>query len=356
MWLGILLHAIIVYKYTPEANWPSDAQLKSPFLDWLYELIHLFRMPLFFMVAGFFARLVLMKSGEKYFITQRVRRILIPFLVGIVVLVPTSLLPFHFYRLRFVEGMEFTSAARDSIKSMFGWNGMLHLWFLYYLLIFYTFFIIGTKMVKWSGWEIAGHVSRLINHITPMKLGVSIILLYGIFLIFNAYLPPVYTGIRPNFFYLCYYGFFFLAGWVMQINMKSIESFKGYAWIYLLFGILISIFNYYYTGELSLKIELFIMSIGTISLVVGITGIFLRYCEADNKVWRYFSDSAYWVYLIHVCIVAGLQVFLLPYGFSGWVKLLIVLTSTFLISLLTYHLFVRYTIIGEYLHGKRNRS
>ena len=75
MWLGVVLHALIVYKSVPEPNWPHDDSFNSEFLDWLYQYIHVFRMPLFFLVAGFFARLVITRSGIKYFRIQRKKRI-----------------------------------------------------------------------------------------------------------------------------------------------------------------------------------------------------------------------------------------------------------------------------------------
>src|SRR3954465_13632815 len=91
MWLGIVLHSIIVYKANPEPNWPHDDRIFSGFLEWLYQVIHVFRMPLFFLVAGFFSRLVIMRSGINYFVTQRFKRIVVPFVLGVIIIVPLSL-------------------------------------------------------------------------------------------------------------------------------------------------------------------------------------------------------------------------------------------------------------------------
>ena len=103
MWLGIVLHSIIAYKSVPEIGWPVDNRFNLGFLDWMYAYIHIFRMPVFFLVAGFFARLVIMRSGINYFVTQRFKRILIPFVIGTILLVPLTMIPFHFYKFFFLQ-------------------------------------------------------------------------------------------------------------------------------------------------------------------------------------------------------------------------------------------------------------
>ena len=50
-----------------------------------------------------------------------------------------------------------------------------------------------------------------------------------------------------------------------------------------------------------------------------------------------------------------LQVLMLYSVIPGWFRMPLVIIVTFAITMITYHYFVRYTIIGEYLHGKRIR-
>src|SRR5687768_9972102 len=88
MWLGVILHSIIFFKKVPAENWPHDPYLFSTVLEWLYEFIHSFRMPLFFLVAGYFSSLVIEKRSLNEFISQRVQRILIPFILALVLIVP----------------------------------------------------------------------------------------------------------------------------------------------------------------------------------------------------------------------------------------------------------------------------
>jgi glucan biosynthesis protein C len=353
MWLGIILHSIIVYKVVPEPNWPSDSAFNLGFLDWFYEYIHFFRMPLFFMVAGFFARLVIIRSGGKYFVIQRFRRILIPFIIGVILLVPLSLLPFNYYRFFYLENLSKVEAFNNSLNLMIRWNGLVHLWFLYYLIIFYLlslglFFLVKkNKIFSTSGWK------QRIEKITPGKLSLVTILLFVILYVSNAPTPPVNTSIRPNPLYIIYYGFFYACGWVLQINMKSVISLVKYGWILFVLGTVLSVIYFFYEPKFTIGVKYMIAAIQTVCLVVGITGLFIKYFTRESYQWRYLSDAAYWVYLIHIIIVVSCQVILIESPVPGILRLPIVVLTTFTLSLISYHYFVRYTMIGEFLHGKR---
>jgi len=52
MWLGIVLHVSVLYMSRPSPlPWHDDQS--SPLADLLVAVIHAFRMPLFFILAGF---------------------------------------------------------------------------------------------------------------------------------------------------------------------------------------------------------------------------------------------------------------------------------------------------------------
>ena len=60
----------------------------SPFLSDAGFVAHIFRMSLFFFIAGFFGRLLYHKLGARGFWTNRAMRILVPLIVGWVILMP----------------------------------------------------------------------------------------------------------------------------------------------------------------------------------------------------------------------------------------------------------------------------
>ena len=96
MILGIFLHATIAYKVDTLPTWPHDDVFTNKAFDFVYLLIHSFRMPLFFLIAGFFCRFLLLKIGEKEFIRHRWKRIVIPFGLSLICILPFTIYPFLF--------------------------------------------------------------------------------------------------------------------------------------------------------------------------------------------------------------------------------------------------------------------
>ena len=88
MLLGLLLHVCIFFMPPEKYFWGSGDYsgdiLNAQFLNF----IHLFRMQLFFLLAGFFAELVVDRKGLSAFVLDRLKRILLPFVVGVLVMVP----------------------------------------------------------------------------------------------------------------------------------------------------------------------------------------------------------------------------------------------------------------------------
>ena len=350
MWLGVVLHSIIVYKSEAEPNWPHEKE-SYHVLNVVYEFIHTFRMPLFYMVAGFFSCMVIAKSGIFSFLKQRSKRILVPFLAGIIIIVPLSLFPFSLNQYYFFEQMSLSDAFSNSVHDLLKWKGMAHLWFLYYLILFYCIATVTVRVFRFIPVPSASIAPWA--QIAPALL-LLLITIASVLIYYQAYLPPVYTGVKPNIFFLIYYGSFFMFGWWLFRLPALLKVIGRSGHVLLLAGLLLFIvrMNHLYTPASLLSFAG--AGIETCLLVLGITGLFLKYFNNESKTWRYFSDASYWVYLTHLFIVSSTQVaFLTVTGIPSWLKLIIVLAVAFGITMFTYQKFVRKTIIGEFLHGKR---
>ena len=85
MLLGIALHAALAYI---GAGWVVSEERISAELSMLVPAIHGFRMPLFFLLSGFFSAMLWRRRGLGQLLSQRARRILLPLLLGCVTIVP----------------------------------------------------------------------------------------------------------------------------------------------------------------------------------------------------------------------------------------------------------------------------
>ena len=85
--LGVVFHA--AQSFGPHNNyWAIVDSTPSTFLERFCFGSHSFRMALFFLIAGFFARLLLSRRGTAGYVRNRLQRILVPLVVGWVVLYP----------------------------------------------------------------------------------------------------------------------------------------------------------------------------------------------------------------------------------------------------------------------------
>jgi len=62
MLLGIVLHAALPYVPDVEFFWPTDER-SSQLINTIFQFIHIWRMPLFFILSGFFANLIITRRS-----------------------------------------------------------------------------------------------------------------------------------------------------------------------------------------------------------------------------------------------------------------------------------------------------
>ena len=85
MLLGIALHAGLSLTPFP---WPVQDTRQSEWYGLFFAAVHGFRMPLFFLLSGFFTAMLWRCRGLKALLGHRLRRVFLPLLVGMVTVVP----------------------------------------------------------------------------------------------------------------------------------------------------------------------------------------------------------------------------------------------------------------------------
>ena len=62
MFMGIVLHAALPYVNFNIPDWPSEKSSSEP-ITVIFQFIHLWRMPLFFILSGFFSNLLITRHN-----------------------------------------------------------------------------------------------------------------------------------------------------------------------------------------------------------------------------------------------------------------------------------------------------
>ena len=148
MWLGIVLHAAVNYMVGPSPT-PWHDSRSTLAADLLVVFVHAFRMPVFFILAGFFVAMLVAKKGVGGMLRQRVRRLVLPFVVywPLLLLGMGALIALYVHRNVFgTPGLDFSIIPKiPGVATV----GTMHLWFVYYLFLFCLTTACCVRLSRW---------------------------------------------------------------------------------------------------------------------------------------------------------------------------------------------------------------
>ncbi|MDZ4349371.1 MAG: acyltransferase family protein [Xanthomonadaceae bacterium] len=153
MLAGVVFHAALAYSPLASPFWPTADRQHWVGVDALIWLPHLVRMPLFFLVSGYFTAALLARRGLAGLARQRVRRVLVPFVLAwpLVYLSLSASTEWALVHVQHPSGfllMVQAWLAQPQPPALPPGTG--HLWFLAYLLLFSLMVWIG-RSLEWSG-------------------------------------------------------------------------------------------------------------------------------------------------------------------------------------------------------------
>jgi len=368
MLLGLVIHAAVSYMTLPahEEVWRFRGVQTSAFFDYVVFYIHVFRMPIFYVIAGFFAALLYLRRGPGGLARNRIYRVAVPFAVGWIILMPLTEAGFHFaiaaQQSTLANGWNAAVASLTSL-SIFA-DTTLHLWFLYYLLMFYAFVLVAGPLLR----ALPGVFRRTAKSAFGAALESPFrALLFAIPTTLTLWPMPegnLQTSISfvPDLNTFAAYAVFFVFGWLLYERRDELHTFQQYAWTQVILATFLVPLN----TEAALRAAL---SEGTDAgahataaisgavmvwlLVFGITGLFLRYFDRPSPVVRYIVDSSYWLYLLHLPFTIWLPGLMTQVSWSAGTQFLVILAVMTPILLLSYDVLVRPTAIGALLNGRR---
>jgi ABC-type multidrug transport system ATPase subunit len=88
---------------------------------------------------------------------------------------------------------------------------------------------------------------------------------------------------------------------------------------------------------------------------LGLTGLALRFLSNYSATRRYIADASYWIYLVHLPLIAALQVWVGSWPLHWGAKFPFIVVVGFGILFLSYHYLVRPSFIGQLLNGRKIR-
>lgn len=367
MLVGVFMHAALAYTLLMDQIWLVSNPEKSDFMLHILAFTHLFRMPLFFLIAGFFLHYLIQRRGIKNTLKRRSLRILLPLAIFLPILAISvmAIIGYAIETLKvqspmlnyFIYLAQNPNAAKPPASTM-------HLWFLYHL---FLFTLLAAIWIKFSAIKLCTlplfQSPRLILTALPFVLVPA---LYSM----PAPLPAP-EHIYPELWSFGFYGIFFLLGWSMFSNQVLLDRLQSY-WPAMLALCVIAYPAYVSTLPETFALDELLQMLSQgfspdfshliTALLEAFLGVYLtllsllvgrRYLNRANRFMRYLADASYWVYIIHLPVLLLIQYQIQSYDWGPWLKFSVSAFATLALGLISYALLIRWTPIGWMLNGRK---
>ena len=387
MLLGVVFHASIGFMVgnvlgafpAMEAEvtlWLATDRAAHTTYDAAVYVIHAFRMPVFFVLAGFFAHRVYQQRGARGFLLHRARRVLVPFVLALTTIVPLSYAIGYYAALVRVPPTGVHDLASFLAYSTIPTGGQLeiltlHLWFLEYLLVFYLLTVAVVAVAR----ALPAAVKRAAASVAYHAIGSRLAPLWLAALTWPAaYQMPEWSiqidvTLRTPLHLLAFYGVYYLAGWSLYARRDEIlacwgarsTAYLGLGLLFVLPVLVQAIGPAWQRAEGASRNVLdgvghAAHALFVALLTLGVIGLFVRRFPRPNGIVRYLADASYWVYLAHFPLVGLLAVLVAQWALPGPLKLLGIVAVSTGALLVVYQLVVRPTALGQLLGSGRSRQ
>ncbi len=353
MFLGIVLHSTLFVLPEPLSLWPiiDDEAAGDITYRVIIDAIHGFRMPIFFLISGFFSALLWQRRSLNELGMQRLRRIGIPLVAACLTVLPISV------------GLLALASGREDPYDFPLWALPLvwvqtlgHLWFLWYLLMITAGFIVASVL------------GIQFRHPLIWWLLLPVSMLISLVMVEPLIGPDTPEGLAPEatvlFNYACFFFFgvfFYQRGisvrrwWAAALPLAAVVFFAAYYLLDLYFEEAGKFppEAFQYEHPLTLSSALLEMVYAWL-MCFGMMGLFRWIASRESFTMRYLSDATYWMYLVHVPLVILGQWLVVDWPVSHHLKFLLVCAGVTGLVLLSYQYAVRYTFIGRTLNGPRS--
>ena len=346
MTMGLVIHAPLLF-WAPDFAKVFGIDNIVPAEEWVNimgRFISSWRMPLFFLLSGFFAVLVLERKGTLHFLRDRFIR------VGLTCLVFSSLY--------------------DISDGKFDYT-TLHLWFLYELMILVLVFSLLYKF-------------KIIKDFLCIKVPPKLFFILALWLIFTVPLAYILNhwwhplALKASTSYLdlkignlLYYFSYFLAGVILYSNQNIFMKLKNTKTILILINLsLFAFFLRLYSDHLTIGqvdnlrnvaqmqfdpiMVLFnacMIGMNSILFCFLFIGLASKFVQSDSSIIRWFVELSYPTYIIYIIPVTMMSALFYHVGLSQFSMLLLAVISGFFICVILYYVFIKYTPLNWLING-----
>jgi glucans biosynthesis protein C len=358
--LLFVFHSLRLFDTYP---WHLKNAETSISVNYIIEFMHSWRMHIIFLVSGagtYFA----MKSKRGYFINGRIKRLIIPYIFGVFILIP----PQKFFEAVQQSGFEgnyltfLTQLPNGLINENFGWNliwtGYLgyHIWYLVYLFVQTILFLpLFRLMLRYQNRVCEQSNLLFRSFYTFWYILIPFVLLE--FLLRPAF--PQYL----NWADFASFSLYFLLGFLLQINQKIILFIEKNAYKFLLIAVTcwsLYLLNRTFLDHISIPeytmnylFSINLKNLNSISWVFAFIGLGKKFLDFNHRYLNDLNQGILPFYILHQTNIVILGFFVVKWELSIPEKFLIVFTASFIVTIGLYQIIRRNNMMRFFFGMKR---
>ena len=353
-----LFHAVHPFDF---GDWQVKNLEQSEIITIILTILGLWGMPFFFLMAGAGSWFALQRRTAHQYISERFKRLLIPFLVGTLLFSPIQMylewknkfqngvlsIPFQEYVNN--EFQPFNPLSLHSPGFTPGWFGFgFHLWFLAFLFFFALFTL---PLFQWLKGERGSRLVARLAAICEHRGGILIFFLP--LLVVQSIFRPFFPDEHDWGDFMFQMAFFSL-GYLLYADLRFARAIRRDWWILLTLGtvILLGLLGMYlfdlpvmiWGEDNSFPQYYLIMGLTTlIALCYTLTMLFvgMRFLNFTNKWLQYAQEAVLPFFILHQPVIVVLAFFVVQWNASIAVKLPIVVVGSFVVSIGLYEALIR---------------
>ena len=349
--MGVLLHVLVLFLE------PADGSEPRLGASIIFIWIHTWRMPLFMLLAGFFTAFSLAKRDVGNYALNRLIRL------GAPILLLWSVIP----------AIDEAATELFKIPELISWLlydvpftlRLDHLWFLYYLLLFYGVLLL-LKSIS----------PKIFSFISDYKLSLTrVLILWLPILILLSPLNKPTGGIfgdipttfgEVNIGSMLFMASFFIIGIQIHKNSQFLETLKRFRfWLpSLIVSSLIPIAllgwggfkdePFAFSGPLEMWIVNGLAGSATLLLVLSIMGFAMHQISSSGQMLRWLVKLSYPIYVFHLMFVISVSGTLMFFSVNDWIVVLLGFLSGILFPVMIYYAFISWTPLDWIFNGYKN--
>lgn len=349
--MGVLLHVLMLFLE------PFDGSEPRLGASIIFIWIHTWRMPLFMLLAGFFTALSLSKRDTGNYALNRLIRLGVPLLLLWSVIpaidegtselfkIP-ELISYIFYDIPFTLRLD-------------------HLWFLYYLLLFYGVLLL-IKITAPLIFSLVIDFELSLSRVLCLWMPILILLsplnkpIGGIF----GEIPITFGEI--NLGSMLFMASFFIIGMQAHKSSQFLENLQRTRfWLpSLIVSSLIPIGllawggvkdePFAFSGSLELWIVNSLSGSAALLMVLSIMGLAMHKISSSGQMLRWLVRLSYPIYVFHLMFVISVSGTLMFFGINDWIVVLLGFASGILFPVIIYYAIISWTPLDWVFNGYKN--